>query len=653
MSRKALALLCLCLLLCSSCAAGGSANVQSTPDAHLPPGSNLPSPTPQPLASLLQTEQLLLMTPHPARDLFSLAQRLKGYVPSRHPTAFAPLNEQVGQGQTFWVENQDSSTYQQVRAHLVYATDHTYMYVQDDQPFNLAALQASADAFATQIYSTDLAQFGGQWTPNSPLTILNAMNLGQNTGSFFEEKDEYPTSVSPYSNQREIIYMSLESEIPGSPGYNSALANEFQRLIDWHEQALDPGWLNAGLGVLAQRLNAYSAGGVDIAFLHHPDTQLTAWPDDITLSTAHAGASYLFLDYFAEHYGGYGVLKEILQDPALPPINFNDVLARHGYTDRFLDVLGKWMAANALVDPSIDIGEYGYPDVHLPVGITPQQVIDTYPATVTDQVYQYAAAYYDLHPSTARRGTLDIQFSGSPTVRLIGNDPLGSADEWWSNSADDLDSTLTRNLDLTSLRGQRATLQFATWFNLQPAHDYAYVEVSTDGGEHWATLPGSATTTDNPAGLNLGNGYTGVSGGGSTPVWIQESVDLSAYTGKQIQVRFEEVTDGEIHLQGFALDQIRIPELHFQDDVSTDNGWASAGFLRTNNILPEHYLVQAIVYTGTRIAVQNMQVNLATGRGTLSIPRFGNQVTRVMLIVAAYAPETTLQAHYQLNVHLI
>ncbi|MGH2481904.1 MAG: hypothetical protein ACRDHW_19805, partial [Ktedonobacteraceae bacterium] len=73
MSRRMLAILCLCLLLLSSCGADSNANVQATPGVDQP-GNDLPSPTTQALPGLLQTEQLLMMTPHPARDPFSLAQ---------------------------------------------------------------------------------------------------------------------------------------------------------------------------------------------------------------------------------------------------------------------------------------------------------------------------------------------------------------------------------------------------------------------------------------------------------------------------------------------------------------------------------------------------------------------------------------------------
>jgi hypothetical protein len=211
-----------------------------------------------------------------------------------------------------------------------------------------------------------------------------------------------------------------------------------------------------------------------------------------------------------------------------------------------------------------------------------------------------------------------------------------------------MDSTLTRSFDLTSLKGKHATLQFAAWYDLEQDDDYAYVEVSTDG-TNWTTVKGNYTTNTNPNGLNWGNGYTGISGTGNSPSWVQESVDLTPYTGKTIQVRFEEVTDDAVNLQGFAVDQISIPQLNFQDAITSDNGWVSNGFIRSNNVLPEHYDVQALIYAGSTFTIKSVTVDLATGHGTLTIPGFGTLASHVVLIVSANAPETTLLAHYQLN----
>ena len=273
----------------------------------------------------------------------------------------------------------------------------------------------------------------------------------------------------------------------------------------------------------------------------------------------------------------------------------------------------------------------------------PQHAISRYPGSENDTVHQYAAEYYTIQPG-GRHGTLTINLQGTPSVRIIGNDPYQSADEWWSNRYDNMDSTLTHSFDLTHVKGKHATLQFATWFDLEQNYDYAYVEVSTDG-QKWTTLKGNYTTTTNATGANWGNGYTGESGessAGSSPQWEQESVDLSKYVGKKVQIRFEEVTDDAVNWQGFALDDIRIPEIGFSDMALSDNGWVSNGFIRSQNELPEHFYMQALLYQGQIFTVTNVNVDLASGKGTLTIPDFGGKIDRVVLIVSASAAETTL-----------
>lgn len=646
MSRRALITLCLCLWLLASCNTVSNASTQVTPGVNQP-GSNLPSPTAQSLPGLLQTEQLLLMTPHQASNFSALAQHLQGLRPGKLPQ----FNPHEGENDAFWVYNQDTQTYGQVHARLVSVTAHTYMYVEDGQPFNQEALHIAAETFEQQVYATSSSVFGSDWLASGHLTILNTAGLGRDIGGTFSPLDEYPANVISYSNQRKMLYINLDGEIPGSAGYTTTLANELQRLIDWYKDPVLPSWMNEGMAVLAQHMSNYSTEGVDQAFLQKADTQLNDWPADPTQDAAAEGADYLFMDYFARHYGGGdSVLKELLEDAAEPPTNFDDVLAKNHYTDRFTDVLSKWLVANFIADPSIDNGEYGYAGIHVS-GAMPQQTVNSYPFNVSDQIHQYAAEYYDLHAHPGKNGLLTVQFSGAPTVRLIGNNPLGSVNEWWGNSGNNRDSTLTRSFDLSGLKERQATLQFAAWFDLERDRDYTFVEVSTDGGARWTTLKGKDTTTSDPNGLNWGNGYTGVSGGGVVPTWVQESIDLKPYVGKKIQLRFEEVTGSMPGLQGFALDQISIPALNFQDNLSTDNGWVSNGFVRSNNVVPEHYLVQAIVYTGASFKVRNLEVDLASARGTWTIAKFGNQVTRVVLVVAAYALKTTFQVHYQIVIH--
>ena len=106
------------------------------------------------------------------------------------------------------------------------------------------------------------------------------------------------------------------------------------------------------------------------------------------------------------------------------------------------------------------------------------------------------------------------------------------------------------------------TLTFWVWYDIEKNWDYAYVVASNDNGETWSTLEGSGTTEANPLGLNYGHGYTGSSDG-----WVKETVDLSRYSGQDILIGFEYVTDEAVYLDGLVIDEIEISPNVFFDDV--------------------------------------------------------------------------------------
>ncbi len=232
--RKTWLLLCLCLLLFSACSSGSNQAAGTViPMPTVDTSANLPSPTPESLQRLMQTEQLLLLTPHPLRNLYDIAQRLKLHtsIPIAHVVRTTPLHTVLGQEANFWINNLDTRRYSRISAKLVYTTAHVYMYVEDGQAVNLNALQASANIFESRIYPTDRTTFGSEWSPGIDgdvhLTILNAVGMGMNVGGYFSPEDEYPTSINPYSNEREMFYVNINGPLPGSADYNTTLAHEF------------------------------------------------------------------------------------------------------------------------------------------------------------------------------------------------------------------------------------------------------------------------------------------------------------------------------------------------------------------------------------------------------------------------------------------
>ncbi|MDE3229518.1 MAG: immune inhibitor A [Chloroflexota bacterium] len=666
-----------CALILCVALTGCAASFWATTPAPRPIGPGCPlwtSPTNQPdiapPASAAPADvaaynaRLVSQTRLPPRNLYTLTQNVvyhkQGHIACQ--TTLVPAQEQVGQERRFWVINPSQSGYHRITARLAYVTPHLYVYVQDGAPVDYLALKASADRFEATTYDLDRAVFGDQWSlgpDHEPrITLLNAINLGA-VGGYFSSADEYPTSINPYSNARQMIYLNLSGGArPGSAFYDATLAHEFQHMIHWWARPEDPSWINEGMSVLAQRLNGYPTNSLEQAYFAAPQTPLVnGWTDDALANLPRYGAGYAFMDYFYEHYGGDQALRALMASGLPVPRAFDDALAKLGSHDHFDDVFAKFLAANLLNDPSVARGAYAYrafsgERAHLTA------TAKTFPYTTQGALAQYGAAYYDLRPPTGGSDdaqTLTVNFAGAPMTTILPNQPQSPAkSEWWSGSGDNMDSTLTRAVDLSAVPTGPVALTFDAWYDLEPGFDYTYVEASQDGGATWTTLPVTTGTKANPNGENLGIGMTGVSGGGDQPAWTRESVDLTPYDGAKVLLRFETVTDDAVHDAGFALDAVSIVAIKYSSDAAQDDGWTANGWIRTTNTLPQPWSAQVVVYYagGKAPTVQRLKVDALTGQASASISNFGGAVSHVAVIVSPMAVTTWTTAPYDLTATL-
>jgi hypothetical protein len=242
---------------------------------------------------------------------------------------------------------------------------------------------------------------------------------------------------------------------------------------------------------------------------------------------------------------------------------------------------------------------------------------------------------------------IKVAFSGNPYITLLDNQAYSGRYQWYSNRGDSADTTLTQAFDLSGL--SQATLQFRSWYNIEKDWDYAYVAVSTDGGEFWQIVPAISTLDTNPVGNAYGPGFTGASG-----QWLEESVDLTPFVGQEILLRFEYVTDDAINMPGFAIDDIQIPELNFFDDAeSGDGGWLSEGFIRTDNQLRQRYVVPLITFDQNNQPTVNRIALDENGQGEIVVPNFGGEVRQAILVVSAQAPTTSSQADYTYSISIL
>ena len=594
---------------------------------------------------MLSTAELLRETTIPQRDLYAIASRLQSADPGPRVVNEEPPHFEVGQRETFWINDEElSDTYFEIQATLRHITPHLYMWVEDGLTLDQAGIEAGALEFEEHIYPTDRQYFGSEWSPGVDNDVhIHVLNASlPSVGGYYSSNDEYPQSVNPFSNEKEMIYINAGYVEPGADEYNNYIAHEFQHMIHWNVDANEETWVNEGCAQTAETLNGYAAWIQ--AFLSEPDTQLTAWADEIEQAAAYYDASHLFIYYFAERFGP-DLMRELTATQADGMEGIDEVLEANGVGLTSEDVFRGWLIANFLDDTSLGDGRFGYTGLALPGTVAVDHRHRSYPDSRASTVHQYAADYIELEHGT---GNLVVEFAGSTQVKLVDNEPHGGRYEWWSNRGDVSDMTLTRGFDLSGL--EAVTLEFWTWYDIEDDYDYAYLEVSTDGGKKWDIIPGAQASETDPYGNNFGHGYTGTSGEGERAVWIKERVDLSPYAGQEVMIRFEYVTDDSYNDPGFCVDDISIPELGYVYDSESDGGWQSEGFLRSTNVLPQEWIVQVISF-GKETTVGEME--LAEGQeGRMVIADFGTEVDRAVLVVSAVAPATTEVAGYTYSVYI-
>jgi immune inhibitor A len=609
-----------------------------------------------PAMTLTQTAAVLAATDAPGRDLIALTQKLKLHNRSTIPPVVnaTPPNYKVGDSHTFYIADVARREYFTATATIWFVTPHAYWYVKDRYNVSLPALEAAAQYFEANIYPTNHKVFGSEINPgvdnDQHITVLLALVPG--VGGYFSNADAYPKSVNPYSNERDMIYLaSVPKGDPGSPDnyFMATLAHEFQHMIHWNVHRNREVWVDEGASEVAMYLNGYNPGGADTAFVVLPDTQLNAW-DDTAHALPHYGASYLFLRYLMDRFGDERFMSSLLHSNRLGGAGFDQALSTLGYTGEFDGAFEDWTIANVLNDSKLADGRYSYSEGGR---VAAARTLNTYPATRSETVHQYGTDYIRLSGDVV---SATISFKGDSTVGVINAKPQGGA-FWYSNRRDSGDSTFTRDFDLTHV--QRATLQFSAWFDIEAMFDYAYIEASTNGGATWYPLQGKYTTPDNPNGNSFGPAWTGVSGAvpngtnKNKPVWVDESVDLSKYTGTKVKIRFEYITDEGYNRPGMAIDDLRVPEIGWSDDAESDaGGWQSAGWVRIGSQMPEKWFVALIEKgLGGQNRVREMQV-ASDGTGTLSLDSLGADSTtrEAILVIAALAPKTTEIANYSVTV---
>ncbi len=591
------------------------------------------------------TLETLQSTSLPIRDLYDIAVNF-GKIPANAPRVASESDPgyQVGDVLEFNVSNVNTNENLKVDATLQYQTAHASWWVDNNLEVNEEDLASSARVFEEQTYPTNHAVFGSEWSPGVDGDYRIHVFVGNvpGVGGYYSSADEFPRSINPYSNEKEIFYLNASNALPGDSYFDGVLAHEFQHMIHWNIDRNENTWINEGLSELAASLNNLYVGSGAYSFASSPDIPVTRWNDQ---THPFYGSAFLFMDYFHQRFG-QAAISELVQTQSNGIEGFNQVLASYGYT--FNELYAEWVVANLIDDATVMDGRFGYQNA---TTYEPALAYTAYgyPAELQDYVHQYGTDYIRFE-ANGNKGPLTVEFSGNQTIPVIPADAHSGDWMLWSNRGDDMHTMTSRSFDLTTL--DQATLSFWAWYDIEKDYDYAYVTVSTDGGAHWQPLSTSATTETNPQGNSFGHAFTNNSGQhldvaeDSDSYWEEQIIDLTPFAGQQIMIGFQMVTDDALNYNGIAIDDVSIPELNYFEDFEQGNGeWSHSGFARIDNVLPQYFIVQVVTEGSNGTSILKMPL-YPNNYGKLTIDNFGIDVERATLLVTAAMPFTAERAFY-------
>lgn len=284
--------------------------------------------------------------------------------------AHSVLAADIGEVNTFNVEKDfDAGSRNQISAVLISASSKVYFYI--EKPWWDAQSQSKKDEilsdlgdlgqeFDNRIYPILTSIFGSEWKPgvdnDSKITVFfEAMNSSE--GGYFREADEYIKLQIPTSNEREMLYLSLDKI--SDQNLKVILAHELVHLITFNQKNIkfgieDDVWLNEARADYSSTILGYddNYGGSNLQqrvrdFIEGPSDSVTDWR-----GTKYDYASVsLLMRYIVDHYG-VNILFDSLKSQYSGIESINYALVKVGFKKDFGGIFTDWTIASVLNDCS-------------------------------------------------------------------------------------------------------------------------------------------------------------------------------------------------------------------------------------------------------------------------------------------------------------
>lgn len=520
---------------------------------------------------------------------------------------------------------------------LYYASEYAYFWFHVGSMVDMDALAATAARFDSDIWPLTRYLYGENATPgidgDARIHIVNLESLSPGLAGYFSPSDQCSHDLCDGSNERDAIYLILDYGPLNTDRYFSTLTHEFQHLIQFNVDGNEYRWLDEGLSQLAEHLNGFSEDPINAdnmaSYLSYPNILLDSWTFDYGQS-GYYGAGYLMTVYLYERFG-VDFIRDLARSPYDGLASIHHSLQQSETGVDLNELMLDWWLANLIDNPYSADGRYYYQTLDLE-GLAYIQWLDINQETVyRDLSQQYGVRYLEI----SEAGTYQLEFSGDTEAPLTLISPHSGDGMWWSYNSPSSATSLTREIDLSSV--DKATLKYWIAGETGDFPGYLQVMVSNDG-EKWDLLRGSHMQYFTHFSEAPGPHYAG-----SMNEWQADFIDLSKYAGQVIQLRFEYITTS-ITGHGFMLDDISVPEIGWKDTVETlDEAWIVEGFIHTQGVVKQDWGL-AVVNNGDTPTVQRIAVENGEAQAAIEVGADG-----AVIVVGAMAPFTPLEAHYSLH----
>ena len=351
-----------------------------------------------------------------------------------HPAAPA-LN--IGFQRTFFAVDFAKKQQYTINATLRASGTHCYIFVEDTEwQENVTALtvQTIQRAFDTAtpadprrgIYDILTESLGPppdiDRNQKVILLFLNIRDVGTRhvTAGYFMPIDQHrgmlhhPTLGPLHSNEADILYIHSKNNPANAGAMQSVIAHEFQHLIHWKHSPNEETWIDEGCADYAAFQCGYNLYQHVNAFQQTPHISLTDWSQmSQTNLLAHYGASFLFMLYLHDHYGGTQTVAALVRNPIDGFLGITSTLQARGVPHTFSDIFEDWKVANYLTTwRALGIIDKRFRYHTLKPVIQPLFTHDTYPILGTNKkLANFTAHGIECKVATTEQAGLTFSFS--------------------------------------------------------------------------------------------------------------------------------------------------------------------------------------------------------------------------------------------------